>query len=63
MQLRRGIFLKAWGTETRKKNTERDMQLFEELFRMEKNEERDIQMFAPAELYKYLAEFIRSGRR
>ena len=46
---------------TRKK-TKQDVQLFEESLRIEKNEEREVHTIAPAELNKYLAEFIRSVR-
>ena len=46
-----------------KKKAKPDVGLFEELLREEKNEKRKVHTIAPAELNKFLAEFIRSVRR
>ena len=46
---------------TRKK-TKQDVQMFEESLRIEKSDEREVHTIAPAELNKYLAEFIHSVR-
>ena len=53
------------STENRntKEKTKRDVQLFEEFLRKEDNDLREVHTIAPAELNKYLAEFILSVRR
>ena len=43
--------------------TKRDVQLFEEFLGKEKNDLREVHTIVPAELNKYLAEFILSVRR
>jgi len=45
-----------------KEKTKRDVKLLEEFLRNEENDEREVHTIEPAELKKYLAEFIRSVR-
>ena len=53
------------STENRntKEKAKRNVQLFKEFLRKEKNDLREVHTIAPAELNKYLAEFILSVRR
>ena len=64
MKLQLRIMLKSTENRNTKEKTKRDVQLFEEFLRKEKNDLREVNATAPAELNKYLAEFIRSvGRK
>jgi len=56
-------YVESMENRNTREKTKRDVQLLEEFLRMEKNEEREVHTIAPAELNKYLAEFIRSVRR
>jgi len=55
--------LKAWRTETREKKLSEMCNCSKNFWEWKKNEEREVHTIAPAELNKYLAEFIRSVRR
>ena len=48
--------------KTTKEKTKRDVKLLEEFLRNEKNDEREVHTIEPAELNKYLVEFIHSVR-
>ena len=56
-------YVKSMENGNTREKTKRDVQLFEESLRVENNEDRVLQTMSPAELNKYLAEFIRSVKR
>ena len=64
MKLQLTIMLKAWRTETRRRRLN-EMYNCLKNFNFEKGKKRlrEVHTIAPAELNKYLAEFIRSVRR
>ena len=55
-------YVESMEKRNTKEKTKRDVQLFEEFLRKENNDLREVHTIAPAELNKYLAEFILSVR-
>ena len=55
-------YVESLENKNTKEKTKRDVKLLEEFLRNEKNDEREVHTTEPAELNKYLAEFIHSVR-
>ena len=56
-------YVESMENRITKDKTKREVQLFEEFLRKKKTDLREVHTIAPAELNKYLAEFIPSARR